>query len=123
MKKFDESIHKLTFYFNFNDMLFLNYRLQSLKNEFCITNILCHLLFYQRSPNSDEGQDFVSSIRYHFSLIFSNNKIFSNEIELLFVKARRMRFNLEVLYSSGTYFQLVILNRIVACTFGSKPAI
>ena len=119
MRKFDESIHKLTFYFNFNDMLFLNYRLQSLKNEFCITNILCNLLFYQRSPNSNEGQDFVSSIRYHFSLIFSNNKIFNNEIELLFVKATRMRFKLEVLHSSETYFQLVILNRIVACTFGS----
>ena len=101
-------------------MLILNYRLQSLKIELCITNILCHLLFCQRSANSNKGQcrlcsrlyvkdanDFVSSIKYHFSLIFSNNKIFSNEIELLFVKVRRMRFNLEVLYSSETNFQLV----------------
>ena len=120
MKRFDELIHKPTFYFDFNDTLFLNYRLKFLKNEFCITNVLCHLLFWQRPPNSNEGQwrlcsrvyakdasDFVSSIKYHFSLIFSNNKIFSNEIELLFVKARRMRFNSKVLYSSETHFQLV----------------
>ena len=98
----------------------MNYCLQSLKNEFCITNVSCHLLLYRRSPNSNEGQcrlcsrlyvgdadDFVSLTKYHSSMVFSNNDIFSNEIELLFVKSRRMRFNLDVLYSFETYFQLV----------------
>ena len=83
IKRFDELIERLDFNFNFTDLLFLNYRLQSLKNEFCIANVLCHLLFYNRSPNSNEGQcglcsrlyvkntdDFVSSIKYHFSLYF-----------------------------------------------------
>ena len=45
MLRFDELIKNLSFYFNFIDCFYLNYRLQSLKNEFCITNILCHLLF------------------------------------------------------------------------------
>ena len=55
-----------------------------------------------------DAHDFVSSIKYHFSPIFSNNKIFSKEIELLFVKSRNMRFNLDVLYSFDTHFQLVV---------------
>ena len=39
IKRFDELIEKLDFNFNFSDLLFLNYCLQSLKNEFCITNV------------------------------------------------------------------------------------
>ena len=54
-----------------------------------------------------DANDFVSSIKYHFSLIFSSNKMFSNEVELFFVKSRRTRFSLDVLYLSETYFQLV----------------
>ena len=120
MKRY-ESIERVDFRSNFTDFSFLNYRLQSLKNEFCITNFLYHLLFCNRSPNSNEGQyrlcsqlyvkdahDFVSSIKHHFSPIFSNNKIFSNEIELLFVKSRNMRFNLDVMYSFDSHFQLVV---------------
>ena len=88
------------------------YRLQSFKNEFCITNVLCHLLFCSRSPNSksqcrlcsqlfvENASDFVSSIKYHFSLIFMSNEIFSKETELLFTQSRIMRFNLDALYSS-----------------------
>ena len=81
--------------------------------------VLCHLLFCCRS-HSSEGQcrlcsclfvenanDFVSSIKYHFSLIFSNNTIFNDEIELLFVQSRKTRFNLDVLYSSKPHFELV----------------
>ena len=120
IKTLDELIKRLDFYFNFTDCLFLNYRLQSIKNELCITNVLGHLLFCNRSPNSNEVQcrlcsrlyvmdanDFVSLIKYHFSLIFSNNIIFSNEVGLLFVKSRRMRFSLDVLYLSEIHFQLV----------------
>ena len=55
----------------------------------------------------ENANDFVSSIKYHFSLIFSNNKIFSNEIELLFVQSRKTRFNLDVLDSPETHFKLV----------------
>ena len=53
MKRFDELIKKISFYFNFIDWFYLNYRLQSLKNEFCTTNVLSHLLFCCRSPNSE----------------------------------------------------------------------
>ena len=45
-------------------------------------------------------------IKYHSSLIFTNNKIFSNEVEL-FVNLRRTTFSLDFLYSSETHFQLV----------------
>ena len=120
VKIFDELIERLNFYFKFNDKLFSNYRLQSLKYEFSITNVLSHLLFCCRSPNSNEGQwsscsrlyakdadDFISSIKYPFSLIFSNDKIFSNEIKLLFVKSRKMKFDLDTLYSFETHFQLL----------------
>ena len=51
--------------------------------------------------------DFVSTIKYHFSLICSNNKIFSNKVELLLVKLRRIKFSFDVLYSAETHFQLV----------------
>ena len=48
LERFDEFFDRLEFYFNFTDMLFLNYCLQSLKNEFCITNVLAHLFFCHR---------------------------------------------------------------------------
>ena len=117
MKRFSELIERLDFNFNFTNMLFLNYRLQSLKNELCFTNVLSHLLFCNRSPNSNrqcrlcsrlyvqDANDFVSSIKYQFSL--TNNKISGNEVELSFVNSRRMRFSLDVLHSSETHFQVV----------------
>ena len=61
--------------------------------------------------------EFMSSIKYHFSLIFTNNKVFNKDTESLFFKSRRMRFSLEVLNSFETHFQFLILNRIVASTF------
>ena len=79
--------------------------------------VIC--FFCCRSPNSESQcslcsrlfveneNDFVSTIKYDFSLIFSNNKIFSEEIELLFVQSRKTRFNLDVLYSSETHYKLV----------------
>ena len=91
---------------------------QSLKNEFCITNVLCHLLFCSRSPSSrsqcrqcsplfiEKADDFVSSIKYHFSLIFKNN-VFCKQIESLFVQSRKLRFNSDVLYLSESHFRLV----------------
>ena len=102
IKRFDELIERRNFYFNLTNCLFLNYCLQSLKYVFCIINVLGHLLFCNRSPNSNEGQcrlcsrlyvmdanDFVSSIKYHFCLIFSNNKIFNNEVELLLLNQEK----------------------------------
>ena len=119
-KRFKELIERVNFNFNFTDPLFLNYGLQFFKNELCVTNVLAHLLFCCRSPNSNESQcrfcsrlyvknanNFVSSIKYHFPLIFTNDKNFNNEIVLLFAKSRRTRFNLDVLYSSNSHFQLV----------------
>ena len=55
-----------------------------------------------------DANDFVSSIKHYFSLIFPNNKNFSNEIDLLCVRSRRMKFNLDILYSSETHSQLVV---------------
>ena len=40
-----KQIHKLTFSFRFIDCLYLKYILEALKNEFCVTNVLCHLSF------------------------------------------------------------------------------
>ena len=72
MKRHDELIERLSFSFSFIVCFFKN-RLQSLKNEFCISNVLCHLLFCSRSPNSksqygicsrlfvENASDFVSS--------------------------------------------------------------
>ena len=53
MKRFDKLIKKRSCYFDSIDCLCLNYRLQSIKNEFCITNVLCHLLFCSGSPISE----------------------------------------------------------------------
>ena len=118
MKRFHELTERLSFNFKFTDCLFLNYRIQSLKYEFCITYVLCHLLFCSRSPNSgsqcrlcsqlfvENTNDFVQSIKYHFSLIFLKNKIFSDETEL-FVQSRKTRFNLDVLNLTERQFKLV----------------
>ena len=85
--------------FSFINCLFFRYRLKSLKNEFSITNVLCHFLCYSRSHNStsyckecsrlfvENADDFVSSIKYHFSLVFTIDKSFNKEIELLFVQS------------------------------------
>ena len=64
MKRFNELIQRLTFHFNFTNMLFLKYHLQSLKNELSITNVVGHLLFCSRSPNSTEGQHKLYSQLY-----------------------------------------------------------
>ena len=56
IKRFDELIERPDFYFNFTNCFFLDYCLQSLKNEFCITNVLGHLLFSNRFPNYNESQ-------------------------------------------------------------------
>ena len=78
MKRFRELIERLDSNFNFIDMLFLNYCFQSLKIEFCFTNVLSHLLFCNRSSNSNgqcrlcsqlyikDGNHFVSSIKLIF---------------------------------------------------------
>ena len=46
----------------------------------------------------ENASDFVSLIKYHFSQIFFDN-IFGNGIEKLFIDSRKMKFNLDVLYS------------------------
>ena len=112
MKKYDELINRLSFSFGFANCLFFRSRLECLRNQFCIANVLCHLLFCSRSPNSvrhcrhcsrlfaENDRDFALLIKYYFSLIFTRNKNFNKEIELLFVQARKMNFNLDVLLMS-----------------------
>ena len=101
-------------------MLHLGNRLESLKHQFCISNMLGHLFSCNRSPNSNEdncrlcfqlfvndGSDFVSSIRYHVTLIFSRNNVFNKDLELLFTKADLRHFSLDIMYHSEIHCTLV----------------
>ena len=127
MKRHDELIERLPFSFSFIVCFFKN-QWQSLKNEFCITNVLCHLLFWSRSPNSksqyrlcsrvfvENASDFVSSNKYNFSLIYTDNEIFIKKTELLFTQLKCMRFNLDVFFRLKCTLSLLILNRIVVWT-------
>lgn len=129
MKRLDKLIDRFSFSFIFVNCLFLRYQLQPLKNEFCITNVLSHLLFCNRSPNSisqcrlcshlfvENANDFISSIKHHFSLIFTDNKIFSKEIELLFIQSRRMGLNFNILFLSETPYKLVDPKHIRSMNF------
>ena len=104
-QRYNELIDRLTFSFSFIDCLYFKYRLAILKNEFCITNVLCHFLFCSRSAVSVgqcrvcsrlfvKGADaFVSSIKYHFSHIVATNVFNSNKgIKNLFAKQRKSIF-------------------------------
>ena len=55
MKNFDKLIIRLCGQFTFNRTLYLKYSPESLKSQFCISNVLVHLFFCNRSPNSNEG--------------------------------------------------------------------
>ena len=81
--------------------------------------MLGHLFSCNRSPNSNEdncrlcfqlfvndGSDFVSSIRYHVTLIFSRNNVFNKDLELLFTKAD-LRHSLDIMYHSEIHCTLV----------------
>ena len=88
-----------------------------MKNGFCITNVLFHLLFCSSSPNTisqcrlcsrlfvKNANDFVSSFKYHFSQIFGNRFSFK-EVESFFVQERKT-FKLDNLFSSEKYDELV----------------
>ena len=118
MEKYNELIDRLTFSFTFIDCLYFKYRLETLKNEFCITNALRHLLFCTTSPVSSSqcricsllfvknSNDFVSSIKIHFSHIFVN-KFNNKEIESLFPQERIISFKFDVLYLSENHYELV----------------
>ena len=108
-------IIKLCGQFTFNTTLYLRYSLQSLKHHFLISNVLAHL-FFCRSRNSNEGNcrscsrlfvndasNFVSSIRYHFTL-FPTNNVFNKELELLLAEANLRYFTLDLFYQSGTHY-------------------
>ena len=55
MNHFDKLIIRPCGQFTFNTMLYLRYSLESLKRQFCISNVLTHLFFCNTSSNSDEG--------------------------------------------------------------------
>ena len=90
MKRYKELMDRLSLSFSFANCLFFRYRLEFLKNEFSVTNVLVHLIFSSKSFNSTvhckqysqlffkSASDFVSLIRYHFSLIFTRINIFNN---------------------------------------------
>ena len=135
MERYNDLIDKLTFNFSLTDCLYFKYRLVTLKNESCLTNVICHLLFCNRSPAKSNcwrlclrwyvknGDDFVSSVEYHFSLIFVN-KFNNKDFELVFTQERRMSFKLDLLYSSKTHFGLVdsAQNRCMNFLIVKKPS-
>ena len=135
LERSNKLIDKLTFNFTFIDFLYFKYRLENLKNELCITNVLYHLLSCNRSPVKSSccrlcsrlyvknGDDFVSSSEYHFSLILVN-KVNNKEIESLFTPDRRMSFTFDVVYSSKTHFELVnsTHNRCMNFLIMKKPS-
>ena len=94
MKYFDKLIIRLCGQFTFNISLYLKYNLESLKRQFCISDVLAHFFLCNGSPNSNEGNyrscsrlflndasNFVSSIRYRFTFIFPSNNIFNKDLE------------------------------------------
>ena len=135
MERYNKLIDKLVFNFSFIDCLYFKYRLENLKNEFFITNILCHLFFCSRLPVSSNwcrlylrlfvknADDFASSVKYHFSYILVN-KFSSKEIESLFTQERKISFKLDQLYSSKTHFELVnsMHNRCMSFLIMKKPS-
>ena len=54
VKHFDKLIIRLCGQFTFNARLYLRYSLEALKRDFCISNVLVHLSFCNRSPNSND---------------------------------------------------------------------
>ena len=91
---------------------------------FCISYVLSHLFFCNRYPSSNEGNcrlcsrlfvndasDFVSLIRYHFTLIFQNNNAFNKDLELFFAKANLGHFTLYLLYQSEMHYMLADWNQ------------
>ena len=124
MNHFDKLIVRLCGRFTFNTTLYLRYSLESLKCKFCISNVLTNLFFCNRSPNFNESNcrscsrlfvnnanDFVSSIKYHFTHIFPSNNVFNKDLELLFAKANLSHFALDLLYQAGTHYALVDSNQ------------
>ena len=127
MERYNELIDKLTFDFSFIDCLNFKYRLENLKNEFCITNILYHLLFCSRSRVSSSccrlcmhlfvtyADDFVSSVKYHFSHILVN-KFNNKEIEDLH-KREKHHLSLTCCIRLKHILTLLILTIIVVRIF------
>ena len=120
IKYFDKLIIRLCGQFTFNTTLYLRFSLESLKRQFCISNVLAHLFFCNRSPNSnksncrscsqlfvDDARDFVSSNRHHLTFIFPSNKVFNKNLELLITKANLRHFSLDLLFHCGKRYTLV----------------
>ena len=116
MKNYDDLLINSV---KFNLMLNVVWRLECLKSQFCISNVLAHLLFCNRSPDNsdkckhcsrhyvDDATDFSSSIKYYLTSIFTNK--FEKDLKLLFGNAEVRRLNLVVLYWSEAYHALVEL--------------
>ena len=114
---FMELIDNLNFSRSFIDCLYFKHRLENLKNEFCITKILCHLFFCSRSPILSsphrlcsrwfvkDSDDFVSPVK-HFCYVLGN-KFNNKDIESLFTNERKMLFKVDQLYFSKTHSDLV----------------
>ena len=132
IKYFDKLIIGLCGQFIFNTTLYLRYSLESLKRQFCISNVLAHLFFCNRPANSNDSNckscsrlfvndasAFVSSIRYpllsYFQAMFLELSFQKKDLELLFTKSYFRLFSLDVLFHSGNHYTLADSKRIDVC--------
>ena len=90
--------------------------------QFCISNVLSHLLFCESFPNTpgnseqcyrppyvSDDCDFVFYVRNHFTSIFARkNDVFHKDLELLFERLEVRRIDLNLLYSSKQHHDLVV---------------
>ena len=59
----------------------------------------------------NDASDFVSLIKYQFTVIFPSSNVFNQDLELLFAKTNSRHFALGLLYQSGTQYTLVDSNQ------------
>ena len=110
-----------------NLLEFYRIRLELLKSQFCISNVLLDLLFCERSPSAPDNckqcsrsyvyddydvytRRFVSYVSHHFTSILPSNNVFDKDLELLFAspEAQVRRIDLNLLYLSKDYYDLVV---------------
>ena len=59
----------------------------------------------------NDASDFVSLIKYQFTVIFPSSNVFNQDLELLFAKTNSRHFAMDLLYQSGTQYTLVDSNQ------------
>ena len=101
--------------------------MELLKSQFCISNVLLHLLFCERSPSAPGNckqcsqsyvyddydvyaRRFVSYVRHHCTSVLPSNNVFDKDLEPLFARpeVEVSIIDLNLLYLSKDYYDLVV---------------